>query len=159
MYIGITVHCRHAMHNNILYNGYSTYTKPVKTCSNRLVRRHPCLIHTLLHPFNMKPGSLETITPALHVHNQPQLFATEIANSREESKEANQADNPDAKIYTDGSGIGDNAGAVAILYRWGRHTKTLRYCLCPLTDHTVPCMRQKLWESSSHSSSLHGKEA
>ena len=109
--------------------------KPVKTCANKLVHCHPSPIHHLLHTFGLKPDDFETIKPALQVPNKAPLFTTEIAESREESKEADEADEPDAKIYTDGSGVDNNAGAAAVMYRRGRCTKTVRYYLGPLTDH------------------------
>ncbi|KAF8485460.1 hypothetical protein JB92DRAFT_3131362 [Gautieria morchelliformis] len=98
---------------------------------------HPSPIHTLLHTFNLKPGGLKTIRPVLQIPNQPPWFTTEIADSREELKEANIVDEPDAKVYTDGLGVDDNAGAAAVLYKQGRRTKALRYCLGLLADHTT----------------------
>jgi ribonuclease HI len=37
----------------------------------------------------------------------------------------------------DASGIEGNAGAAAVLYKKGRRSKALRYCLGPLTDHNT----------------------
>ena len=111
--------------------------KPLKTCANKLVRHHPSPIHHLLHTFGLKLDDFETIKPALQVPNKVPLFTTKIAESREESTEADEADEPDAKIYTDGSGLDNNAGSAAVMYRRGRCTKTLRYYLGPLTDHTT----------------------
>jgi ribonuclease HI len=94
-------------------------------------------LHHLLHTFNLKPSEYETITPASQTPNSPPNFTTEIADTREESKAADSNDDPDAKVYADGSGIEGNAGAAAVLYKKGRHSKTLRYCLGPLTDHNT----------------------
>jgi hypothetical protein len=111
--------------------------KPIKTCTNRLIRRHPSPLHNLLRTFDLKLGDYETITPALQPPNQPPLFKTDIADSREESREADLADTSDAKVYTDGSGAEGNAAASAVMYKKGRYARTLRYCLGPLADHTT----------------------
>ena len=112
--------------------------KPIKACTNRPIHCHPSPLHNLLHTFDIKVGDYETITPVLQPPNQLPLFKTNISNSREEeSKEADLADTSDAKVYTDGSGADGNVAASAALYKRGRCTKTLRYCLGPLANHTM----------------------
>jgi ribonuclease HI len=111
--------------------------KPVRSCARRLVKRHPSPLHTLYHVFSINPNTQETVTPASHAPDTPPRFTTNIADSREESKADNVADKADVKVYADGSGIDGNVGAAAVLYKNGKRTRSLKYQLGTLKEHTT----------------------
>jgi hypothetical protein len=60
-----------------------------------------------------------------------------VANSVEAAIMSAQQDNPDVKVFTDGSGMEGKIGASAVLYRNGRLKSTLRYQLGLARHHTV----------------------
>jgi hypothetical protein len=83
------------------------------------------------------PDDYESILPSLQQPGAAQLFSTDIAESREASKEGDRDDRADVKVYADGSGAEGGAGAAAVLYKGGRRTAALRYHLGSLADHTT----------------------
>ncbi|KAF8476526.1 hypothetical protein JB92DRAFT_3134399 [Gautieria morchelliformis] len=70
---------------------------PARSCARRLVKRHPSSLHQLLHAFHLTPNAYEKIVLALQPPDVAQLFTTEIAPTREESKEDDMNDTTDAK--------------------------------------------------------------
>jgi hypothetical protein len=52
-------------------------------------------------------------------------------------KADNVADKADVKVFADGSGIDGNVGAAAVLYKNGKCTRSLRYQLGTLEEHTT----------------------
>jgi hypothetical protein len=47
-------------------------------------------------------------------------ITTEVTSDTDKAIEAIQRDNPDVKVFTDGSGMDRKIGAAAVLYRSGR---------------------------------------
>lgn len=111
--------------------------QPVRRCAKRYVKHHRSALHHLTHLFNINPDDLETITPTRRPPHSQTPFTTEIAKTRDESKQHSAEDKADIRIFTDGSGYEGMAGAAAILYRQRRRPKILRYHLGPLTQHTT----------------------
>ena len=102
-----------------------------------MVKRHTTPIHTLFHIFNIQPANVETVIPTIQCLNAVTSFITEIADTWDESKQANIEDTVDTHIYADGSGIDGMAGAAAVLYKSEQIISSLRYCLGTLEEHTT----------------------
>ena len=64
-------------------------------------------------------------------------MTTNIATSREESKEADLEDQAVLKVYTDGLGQDSKAGAAVVLIKGSSIVGTLRYHLGSLEHHTI----------------------
>ena len=58
-------------------------------------------------------------------------------NDKETAKREDRADNTCTKVYTDGSGVGGQIGAAAVLYRDGMMVSSRRMRLGSLRHHTV----------------------
>jgi ribonuclease HI/endonuclease/exonuclease/phosphatase family metal-dependent hydrolase len=101
--------------------------------------KHLSQLDLLLKVFRLHNLRMETITPfPLLVRNKAK-FTTTKAASRKESIAAEIMDDADFKIFTDGSGIGGEIGAAAILYRKGRRTpvRSLKAYLGHSSDHNT----------------------
>ena len=66
---------------------------------------------------------------AVRPPNSKCVAVTDIAASREESKEVDLADNVTLQVYTDGSGQDGMVGAAAVLFKGGSVIGTLCYHL------------------------------
>ena len=91
--------------------------KLVQICACRQAKWHLSPIHLLLQAYDIDPSKYEMCAPASRPPNSKCILVTDIAPSREESKEANIEDNMTFKVYTDGSGQDGMAGAAAVLYK------------------------------------------
>ena len=69
--------------------------------------------------------------------NSKCAVVTDIAASREDSKEADLEDNTTLQVYTDGSGQNSMAGATAVLFKGGSVIGNLHYHLGLLEQHTT----------------------
>lgn len=99
-------------------------------------------LHYLYHLFpEAAPHRTEDIIPMRYDPAHMELpFTTNIAETREESHQQDAEMESVVRVYTDGSGFEGYAGAAAVLVRTdGVHDerRVLRYCLGPLTEHTV----------------------
>ena len=69
--------------------------------------------------------------------NEISELRLQIADTREESREEDEGDKADVRVYLDGSGIEGMASAATVLFRDGQEIWSLRYQLGPLTRHTT----------------------
>jgi ribonuclease HI/endonuclease/exonuclease/phosphatase family metal-dependent hydrolase len=111
--------------------------KPVRNAAARLVKRYPTPMHDLMHRFNIKPGSTEKVQAVRHQANWKSDISTSIPTNGERAMEVIDRDDPDLKIFTDGSGMDDNIGASAVVYRNNREKASLRFKLGAIKHHTV----------------------
>ena len=90
-----------------------------------------------MHRYNIHPENIETITAVrFNPHWKPDL-TTQIITNPDDAIESIAQDNPDMKVFTDGSGMEKHIGASMVLYRNGRLKLTLRYQLGSQHQHTV----------------------
>ena len=73
--------------------------KLVQICAHRQAKYHLSPIHLLLGAYNVDPSKFETIAPASRPPNHKYNVPTEIASSREESKEANANDKAALRLH------------------------------------------------------------
>jgi ribonuclease HI len=111
--------------------------KPVQNAADRLVKRHPTPLHDLMHRFNISPKNIETIKITRHNLNWRPTIRTKIAGNADDAIKDLERDDPDIKVFTDGSGLNNTIGAAAVLYRNGRVKSKLRFQLGPQRHHTV----------------------
>jgi ribonuclease HI len=129
-------------HRAVIRTSTLPHTHPLQEViqgyTTRTLQRQPPLLYNLIRIFNIKPGDIETIRPVTRPPSHTHSFTVARAKSREASIEFEKTDTAEIKIFVDGSGIEDNAGAAAVLYRRGRPNpeKILRYHLGDLTQHT-----------------------
>jgi ribonuclease HI len=88
--------------------------------------KHPSQLDSMLKIFRLHTLRMEVITPYPLLVRSKARFTTTKAVTRKESIAAEIADEADFKVFTDGSGIGNEIGAAAILYRKGRRTPIQR---------------------------------
>ena len=93
--------------------------KPVKVTAHRNVKRHRSPLHQILHAFKIQPTDFETLSPASRPPNCCDNLMTQVASSREESWNEDLLDKAEVCIYTDGSGLNDMAGAMAVMFQEG----------------------------------------
>src|SRR6266481_7547832 len=98
--------------------------KVVKQTAHRDIKRHRSSLHQLFHTFSLRPTECETISLATHPPNKEDVFMTQIAPTREASKEEDQADQVKLQVYSDGSGLDGEAGVAVVLFRDGQVVKT-----------------------------------
>ena len=111
--------------------------KPVANAANRLVKRHATPLHDLMHRYGIQPHNIETINAVRFNTRWKPGITKEVITGTDEVIEAIQNDNPDVKVFTDGSGMDRKIGAAAVLYRSGRLKTKLQHQLRPQRHHTV----------------------
>jgi ribonuclease HI len=111
--------------------------KVIRYCAKRNVKRSKGPLHTLTHLYRIEPDKIERITPVRKAPTYGRPFKTIISNTREESLALDENDDAQIKIYTDGSGYKDNAGAAAVLIKGNEPPRTLKYHLGSLKEHTT----------------------
>jgi ribonuclease HI len=85
----------------------------------------------------MKKITIETIDATRRRPGYRKAFTTHIAATAEEAIAEDKEGGRDiVKVYADGSGFEGRVGVCAVLIR-GTRTRTLKYCLGTLTEHTV----------------------
>ncbi len=110
-----------------------------RKCCDRGDQKHLTNLHKLLNKYNLNPKEVETIKPPTHTSADPLPIRTLIADTREKSIQDEQEDKARYKIYSDGSGQDDQAGAAAVLMVEDNPTpvRILRYHLGPTSRHTT----------------------
>ena len=113
--------------------------KLVRKCTSRVTKRHKSTLHDLVHAFNIKPNTLETLSmmggnPAMR-HKQP--FKLTIASDKKASVAADKEGRESIKVYSDGSAQEGKVGAAAVLIQQGKDTHTLHYHLGTTEHHTM----------------------
>jgi hypothetical protein len=110
----------------------------VRDYSDNPARAQPAPLHNLIKIFNVVPQHIETILPPTRLPAHRNVFDIEIADNRDDSIANEQEDDAEIKVYVDGSGQDDNAGAAAVMYRKGRAgpEKILHFHLGTLERHT-----------------------
>ena len=111
--------------------------KPVHICARRRAKQHLSPIYLLLHAYSVDPSKYETIAPASRPPNRKHNMVTNIALSREESKEDNDDNKATLKVYMDGSGQEGKAGTAAVLFKGKTLLGKLRCHLGSLEQYTT----------------------
>jgi hypothetical protein len=121
-----------------LPEGHPLY-KPIKRKSTGKTKRHKSPIHYLARWFKMDVNKVEKIPAAAqHPLKTGKLpFKLSIAESREDLIRETKTAMEEIQIFLDGSALEDKVGALAVLIRKGRHTRTLHCHLGPGTEHMV----------------------
>jgi len=120
---------------------------PVIGAARRFVKSHATPLHHLLHELGRDPKTLEVIRAARRTNKWKAAFTTEMAKTREDAEAAELQDREgrdSVRVYTDGSGLGGEIGAAAVLYRGETEKGQKRYHLGTIEEHTVyegECMR------------------
>ena len=78
---------------------------------------------------------METISPALYSPDRVLKCKMVISASAEDAAELECECTSEARVYSDSSGLGGKARAVAVLYREGISPRVLRYSLGTLVQH------------------------
>ena len=103
----------------------------------RLRKRHRSPLHHLAATFSTHPKQVEEIKALRHSPKWTPLTNIVIDEDTEEAiKRAQEADE-EVQIFTDGSGINNSIGAVAILCRQGQADKVLWFHLGSQSHYTV----------------------
>jgi ribonuclease HI len=111
--------------------------KPIENAANRLVKRHPTPLHDLMHRYGIQPKKTETIEAVRFGTRWIPGLATEMIDDIDRAIESIRDDDPDIKVFTDGSGMEGKIGAAAVLYRNGSLKTKLRHQLGRQRHHTV----------------------
>src|SRR6266481_5536834 len=85
----------------------------------RDIKWHRSMLHQLLHAYGINPDDYETISVDNRAPNHQSGPQTQIAGSREESREDDLRDGAELCAYADGSGMDGKARAAAVLYQRG----------------------------------------
>ncbi|KAG1806373.1 uncharacterized protein HD556DRAFT_1302865 [Suillus plorans] len=83
------------------------------------------------------PRTIEKVNTVRHNPKWELDAQIEIAASKEEAVQADEAADEEVRIYSDGSAIDRGVGAAAVLTREGRKLKILHFHLGPALQHTV----------------------
>ena len=90
-----------------------------------------------MHRYGIQPHKTETIEATHFDTGWKPSITTEVITTTDEAIAAIQNDNPDVKVFTDGSGMEGKIGAAAVLYRNGNLKTKLRYQLGSQQHHMV----------------------
>jgi ribonuclease HI len=98
---------------------------------------HPGSIDTLIKTFGLGRTRVETVSPDTSSPYNQTRFGTKIAESRKAAREEARRDEPDFKIFTDGSDLDGGVGASAVMYRKGHlaSVSQLKAYIGPSTKH------------------------
>ena len=90
----------------------------------------------MLQSFVLDPASIETISPSRQHPSWQPLVTMHIASDKKEALSIVRTCIDNICVFTDGAGINDLVGAVAIAYD-DDHSWSLSYGLGPISQHTV----------------------
>jgi hypothetical protein len=94
-------------------------------------------LHEMMHTFKLKSDLMEKISAVRQGPKWKPNMTLRIAESKEQAKEEEGADESRMKVFTDGSGYEGQVGAAAVLYRDGVVRGRRRMRLGSLRHHTV----------------------
>jgi hypothetical protein len=80
-------------------------SKPVRNAAKHLVKHHPTALHDLMHRYSIKLEQIETIKAVRFNMHWTLTISTKIIMDPDKAIESISNDNPDMKIFTDGSGM------------------------------------------------------
>ena len=92
---------------------------PVSQAARCFVKKHHTPLHELMYKFKLKPEMMEKIKATRQSPKWEPDVATRIASNKEKAKEEDSKDRAHTKVYMDGSRIGGQIGAAAVLYQDG----------------------------------------
>ena len=102
-----------------------------------------------MHRYNIKPQQIEIIKTVHHDLNWRPNIKIKIAENFKDAIKDSETDNPDIKVFTDGSGMNGKIGAAAVLYRNGRMKAKLCLQLGSEQQHMVyEKLQAQYWEQS-----------
>ena len=101
------------------------------------IKTHRSPLHELASTYNITFGSIEPTTPARSSPAYILKAKVPMLPLSEEAEEEEPIEEDVVQVYSDGSGLGGQVGAAAVMYWTGRGLRVLRYHLGPLTNHTV----------------------
>jgi hypothetical protein len=84
-----------------------------------------------MHRYQICPKEIETIKAIQYTTDWTPRNTTYIASDEHEAIRNLEQDEPDVKVFTDGSGMQGTIGAAAVLYRNRRKKSELRMKLGP----------------------------
>jgi hypothetical protein len=90
-----------------------------------------------MHRYGIQPHNIKTISAVRFNTRWKVQFGTEVIPDTDKAIEAIRHNNPDVKVFMDGSGMDRKIGVAAVLYRSGRPKTKLRHQLGPQRHHTV----------------------
>ena len=106
--------------------------------ASRLRKRHRSPLHHLAAAFSsVRPKAVEEIKALRYSPKWKPLTSITIDEDTDDAITRAQEADEEVQIFTDGSGINDNIGAVAILRRQGQPDKILHFHLGSKTHYTV----------------------
>lgn len=100
-------------------------------------RTHPTSLDELMAEFPYRPEQMEKIEAVRKKPGWKSSMAVVIPSSKEAALAAEEADDAEWKVYTDGSGIDGRIGAAAVLYRHGVEVSSIRVEVGRIACHTV----------------------
>jgi len=115
-------------------------SKPVMSAARRFVKTHTTPLHHLMRELGRDPATLEMIEAVRQTNKWKAAFTMEIEEKREDAEVVELQDREDqagVRVYTDGSGLGGEIGAAAVLYRGDMERGQLRYRLGTVEEHMV----------------------
>lgn len=89
-----------------------------------------------MHKYNIKPQTIKAV--CFDMQWKPKV-KTKVTNSINNTIMDTEHDNPDVKVFTDGSDMEGKIGMAAVLHRNGRMKTKLQYQLGSQHQHTVYC--------------------
>ena len=113
---------------------HSLYRKRAK----QYIKTHRAPMHKLAALYDIVPDSLEAIIPVRHPPAYEIKATVRVAGAEDGQGRGEPVwEEGVIWLYSDGSGLEGEVGAVAVMYKEGQEAKVLHYHLGKLTDHTV----------------------